>query len=103
MGTKIKKVPMIEKEYICRVGEDWQDKCLFINALDDLKYEIPLLVSKELNLEPHDLHNLTVSIKKFNTPSVVGDNKLTEKVLKLKLRITLEECELIDDFSPKKE
>ncbi len=100
---KSKDLPVIVKELFCRVGQDWIGKCLFIGKLTSLDSEIAYAVAKELNISPEDLHSLTCSIetrgiKTLKKSSITGDDYLARKILKLKIRVTIEECELIDDL-----
>lgn len=93
-----RNLPVIVKEVFCRVGMDWRGKGLFINALNGLDSEIAEAVTKELKISRQDLHDITCFIESLDKLSVTGDHYLAAKILKLKIRITIEDCELIDDI-----
>lgn len=87
----------IRKDILCRVGMDYHGGYLFIGELKGLDEEIANQVAKELNIEHKELHDKTCVIKKSGVQSISGDSYLAEKVLRLKLTITIEKCELVDD------
>lgn len=93
-----KNLRVIVKEVFCRVGQDWHHEQLFINMLRGLDSEIAYMAAEELKISPKDLHDLTCAIKEIDKTSMTGDSYIAKKVLKLKVRITIEECELIDDL-----
>ncbi|MDP3792928.1 MAG: hypothetical protein Q8Q89_04355 [bacterium] len=97
LNPEAKQLPTINKKLLCKVGIDWYDKKLFIGDLKGVDSEIAHLVAKELNVNPKDLHDLTCDIKDNKRSGITGADHLSSKVLKLKLKIVIEECELVDD------
>ncbi len=98
-----KDSPVIVKELFCRVGQDWQSKSLFIGSLKSLDSEIAYVAAKELKISNDDLHRLTCVFKDNRKSKITGDSYLASKLLKLKVRVTVEECELIDDIPTESE
>ncbi len=98
---------IIQKEVFCRIGRDHQSGYLFIGKLriGNLDEKIADLVCQRLGMDPKELHDKTCIIKKFDVQSIVGDDYLAEKVVKLKfaIAISVEECELVDDKEAKDE
>lgn len=88
---------VIEKEVTCRVGQDWHTKELFIGELMGLHREITYLACEELKVSSRDLHDLTCSVVDMDKLSATGDHYLAKKVLRLKVKVILEDCRLEDD------
>ena len=93
-----KPCAVIEKELFCRVGKDWHTGGLFVRNLWDINHQIACKAAEILGINPHDLHNLTCVIEKFDRRSITGDDYLAKKALKLKFKVIIEECELVDDI-----
>ena len=91
----------IEKELYCRVGLAYDTGRLFIRKLYGLDGEIAYEVCDMLKITPSKLHELTCAVKETDKISITGDKYLADKVLRLKLRVIIEECELIDDMEQK--
>lgn len=91
----------IKKEFFCRLGQDWRSGKPFIGELMGLPFEIGELVSNELGKPVSELHTLTCGVVKSGKKSITGENGLARKVLKLKIKVVLEECELVDDVEQK--
>ena len=91
----------ITKEFYCRLGRDWMSGRAFIRAMD-LEGEIIRSICDDiLRKSPGKVHDLTCIVKAYKQ-SITGDNYLAKKVLKVKLRVIIEEAELIDDVEHKK-
>ncbi len=102
--SELKKSLEIVKELTCSVGQDYVSKDLFIGELMGVSSEIAHLVADELHVHSESLHSLTCSIKTFHQKSgITGASYLVNKLLKLKIRLTVEECELIDDVPAESE
>jgi len=103
---KFRELPVIVKEVFCRVGKDHRGGALFLSGADlgSIDTEIAYLAAKKLKLHGTDLHDLTCAIKTLSNAerpvkSITGQEHLAEKVLQLKIRITIEQCDLIDDIN----
>lgn len=97
-NSQPRQLPVIEKEIICNVGQNWQSKELFIGELKGLDSEVAHLVAKELHIDPTTLHNLTcIIINGYTKSGITNECYLVNKLLKLKVKIVIEQCELIDD------
>lgn len=91
----------IKKEGFFRVGMEcgYLNSCLYIDKLG-LEKDIANRVRQSLNLKYFELCDITSDIRKFLPSgrfSIAGGNYLSEKVLRLKLKIIIEEYELVDD------
>ncbi len=71
----------------------------FINELDDLNEKIVEVIARKLKIAPEELHGLTANLTDLRKKSKYGggNHGLTSKILKLKLKISIENCELADD------
>lgn len=87
------------KEVFCSVSRNYCGPREFRIILPELILgsEIVNSISQQIGLSPQELECLTLRIKKCLAGSLTGDKHLLEKVLKLKIRLTIEECELVDD------
>ncbi len=91
--------PDIIKTIECRVGRDFRTHILFINELENLSGEIAEAIAKKLKIAPEELHGLTANLTDLRKKSKYGggNHGLTSKILKLKLKISIENCELAND------
>lgn len=91
----------IKKEGFFRVGMEcgYLNPCLYINKLG-LEKDIAIRVWRSSNLGYCEFCDITSDIRERlpeGRSSIAGGNYLSEKVLRLKLKIIIEEYELVDD------
>lgn len=91
----------ITKEFYCRLGRESMSGRTFIREMNLEGEVIRSICNDILRKSPSEVHNLTCVVKAFKQ-SITGDNYLAKKVLKVKLRVIIEEAELIDDVEHKK-
>ena len=65
----------------------------FLRLVDS---ELPYALAIELEKSSKEIHDLTCAVKKINTWSKTGRNYLSDKMIHVKIKLTVE-AELVDD------
>jgi hypothetical protein len=91
---------IIEGTFLTRVGKDFHTGRLFWsgeNGLYFIENEILNSACDILSISPDQLHNDTCGIISLKRSKITNDHHITKKVLKVMIRVIIEDIKLVDD------